>query len=300
MKKTIKYFCLFALIILFSCKKSGVQNSLADVSNLGVGSYITLTKAGNKNLVYNNATSTASITVDKYGGDVDKIILYVVVGENSDPASWKKVKTVPFTGPGTVLSATTQEIAAALGIALSALAPGTSLTFYNQVITKDGRKFDISNTVGALEGNSNYNAKFRWQAVVICPFTGSMAGSYTIIKDAWDGTPAGTIVNVTDGPGANQVNLSLVWPRAIYGTSISPGLLLDVDPATGAATSKTGVIWGDYFSPGPGNPPYTASTGSGSSGYVFSCTGRIEVNIHIIATAPYGDQDFNKLILQKQ
>ena len=297
MKKTIKYFCLFALVILFSCKKSGVQNSLADVSNLGVGSYITLTKAGNKNLVYNNATSTASITVDKYGGDVDKIILYVVVGENSDPASWKKVKTVPFTGPGTVLSASSQEIVTALGIALPALNPGTTLSFYNQVITKDGRKFDISNTIGALEGNSNYNAVLRWKAVVICPFTGSMAGTYTVISDKnWADWNSGDLVQVTDGPGANQVNLSQVWPRSAFGATVSPGLLIDVDPATGAATSKTGVAWGSYS----GNPPFTASTGSGSSGYIFSCTGRIDLRIHIVATAPYGDQQFNELILQKQ
>ena len=82
MKKIVKYFCLFGLIILFSCKKSGVPNPLADVKNLGIGSYITLASSVNLNLSYNTPASTASIKVNQYGSDVDKVVVYVVAGSN--------------------------------------------------------------------------------------------------------------------------------------------------------------------------------------------------------------------------
>ena len=290
MKKVIKYFCLLSLIFVVSCKKSGEQNSLADVKNLGVGSYITLTKANNLNFNFNTPSSTVSITVAPYGGDVDMVVVYVVAGANSNPASWKKIKTIPFTGPGTVLSATSQEVATALGVSVSSLTPGTFYTFYNQVITKDGRKFDISNSVGALEGNSNYNAVLRWQAFVTCPFSGPVGGNYKVIQDDWVDWNPGDIVTVLDGPGPNQINLSLVWPNG--GTIVNP-LLVNIDPATGTAKVPL-VTFGAY-------PTLTTAQGAGAgdvAGYVFSCTGFITLNLTLV----YGgsNQGVNKLILQKQ
>ena len=129
MKKIIKYCCIFALIILASCKKTEDLNPLADVANLGIGSYITLAETVNLNLSYGVPSSEVSIKVDEYtgGGKVATIDLFVVEGSNGDPAAWKKIKSVPYTGAGTVLSATSQDVATALGIEVSALAAGTSI-----------------------------------------------------------------------------------------------------------------------------------------------------------------------------
>ena len=291
MKKIIKYFCLFGLIILSSCKKSGVQNPLADVANLGVGSYITLTQAVNLNFNFNTPASTVSIKVDQYGGEVDKIVLYVVAGVNSNPTSWKKIKTIPFTGAGTVLSATSQEVATALGTTVPLLTPGTFYTFYNQVITKDGKTYDLSNTLGALENNSNYNAVFRWQAFVTCPFMGPVAGNYRVVQDDWQDWSPGDIVSVLDGPGANQINLRNVWPNPAFGSVVNP-LLVNIDPATGTAKVPL-VTFGAY-------PPLTTAQGANGSdvaGYVFSCTGFITLNMKVVYNG--SSQGNLKLVLQK-
>jgi hypothetical protein len=294
MKKIIKYFCLFGLIILSSCKKSEVQNPLADVANLGVGSYITLASTVNLNFSFNTPASMVSIKVDQYAGsgDVDKIVLYVVAGSNSDPTSWKKIKTIPFTGAGTVLSATSQEVATALGVTVASLTPGNFYTFYNQILTKDGRTFDLSNTLGALENNSNYNACFRWQAFVTCPFSAPVAGNYRVVQDDWADWSPGNIVTVTDGPGANQINLSAVWPNPAYGDIVSP-LIVNIDPATGTAKVPLVTFANNY----PGTATARGAGAGDVAGYVFSCTGYITLTM--LVTYNGSSQGNLKLVLQK-
>lgn len=279
MKKIINYLPILSLLFLFSCKKSGNQNPLADVKNLGVGSYITLAKVVNVNFVYNTPTSVASIKVNQYGGAVDKVVLYVVAGANSDPASWKKIKTIPFTGDSTVLGATSQEVATALGVTVISLTPGSSFTFYNQVITKDGKTYDLSNTLGALENNSNYNACFRWQAFITCPFVAPVAGKYVVVQDDWQDWSPGDSVSVLDGPAANQINLKNVWPNPAYGDLVNP-LLVNIDPATGTATVPLVTFANNY--PGTATAQGANSTGVGDTvpcGYVFSCTGYITLTM---------------------
>ena len=292
MKKIIKYFCLFSLIVLSSCKKSGVQNPLADVANLGVGSYITLASTVNLNFSFNTPSSLVSIKVNQYGGEVDKVVLYVVQGSNSNPAVWKKIKTIPFTGNGTVLSATSQEVATALGVAVSALTPGNFYTFYNQVITKDGKTYDLSNTLGALENNSNYNAVFRWQAFVTCPFSAPVAGNYRVVQDDWADWSPGDIVQVLDGPAANQINLSKVWPNPAYGDIVSP-LLVNIDPATGTAKVPLVTFANNY----PGTATAQGANASDVAGYVFSCTGFITLTMKVVFNG--SSQGNLKLVLQK-
>ena len=293
MKKTIKYCCIFALIILASCKKTEDLNPLGDVVNLGVGSYITLAETVNVNYEYDNAASEVSIKVDEYkgGGEVATIDLFVVEGSNGDPATWKKIGSFPYTGPGTVLKATSQEVATALGVTVSELSPGNIYTFYNRVIAKDGRTFDLSNTLGALENNGNYNAVFRWQAYITCPFVGPVAGKYKVIQDDWADWLPGDVVDVLDGPGANQINLSKVWPNPAYGDLVDP-LIVDIDPATGTASVPL-VKFGAY----PTVYSATNTIDSDVAGYVFSCTGTITLRMELIANG--ASQGNNKLVLQK-
>lgn len=304
MKKFSYFFAVIGILItLNSCKKTDGVNPLADIKNLSTGAYLTLSEATNLNLNYASiASSTVSIKVSQYlspgqtsngGGDVDKIKVYVVKGSNADPTAWKLVKTVPYAGSNTVLSATGAEVATALGTTPSNLSPGGVYTFYNQLITKDGRTFDISNVNSNLESNSNYNASFRCQAFVVCPFTGGMAGTYKVIRDDWADWSAGDLVQVTDG-GANQVNLSAVWPNPQYGSTINP-FIVNVDPANGTATVPSTQI-GDY-----GSFKFTVNgaNGANKAGYVFSCTGLITLTLHGVATV-FGDQGNLNLVLQKQ
>lgn len=276
-------------IVLFSCKKTDNVNPLADIKYLGIGSYIKKASEINLNMDYNTPASKVGITVDQYdpAGQVKEIVLYVVQGSSADPASWKKIKTITYTGPGTEISATEQEVADALGIAPGDLEPGSYCTFYNQVVTTDGKVYDLSNTQGALESDSHYNTVFRWTAYITCPFTGGMAGSYTVIQDDWADWSPGDVVQVTDGPGENQINISEVWPNIAYGDVVDP-LIVNVDPANGVASIPK-VTFGDYGA--------LATAEGDPAGYVFSCTGYIGLNIDL--TYNGASQGTLKLILQK-
>ena len=277
------------MLAIGSCKKDEV---ISDPASLAIGSYVTLVKSNNTRIDYSNlSASKVSIVVKEYGTPVDKIKLYVTKGTSTtDRSKWKLIKEVPYNGE-TQLEVSATEIATALGIPVTGLEPGVTYTIYNQLITKDNRTFDISNTSANVAGLAAYNMVPTWAAIIVCPFTGSMAGNYRVIQDDWVDWSPGDIVQVTDGPGANQVNLSKVWPNPAFGSVVSP-LVVSVDPATGTATIPSGVTWGDYGSS-------TAVTGTGSTGFVFSCTGRIQVRIRITAP-PFGDQGFFNLILQKQ
>lgn len=289
MKKIVSILLITSLVVTFGCKKGEV---ISDVKSLGTGSYVTLVKTTNLRIDYANITnSSVSITVKELGNPVDKIKIFVAQGGiTTDNTKWKAVKEVPYSGE-TVLTVKATEIATALGVTPAQIAPGGQYTLYNQVITKDGRTFDLTNTPGAFSGNSNYNMAMSWTAVVVCPFVAPIAGNYKVIQDDWVDWPAGAIVQVLDGPGANQVNLSKVWPNPVYGSPVSPFLIVNVDPATGAATIPVGN-WGDYGT-------YIASTLAGSTGFVFSCTGDITLKVRVNATG-FGDQGSLALILKKQ
>ncbi len=294
MKKILIFLSLAFLVIgIYSCKKSGEANPLADVNNLGKGSYPTLVSNGNLNFNYNVPASKVDIKIDKYGEDVEKVVLYVVEGANSDPTSWKKIKTIPFSGTGTVLSATSQEVATALGVSVSSLSPGNFYTFYNQIVTKDGKIYDLSNVGNALGSNSNYNACFYWTAYITCPFVAPIAGNYRVVFDGdWQDWNTGDVVVVTDGPGVNQVNLSKVWPNPAYGDIVSP-LLVNVDPATGTAKVPLVTFANNY----PGTATAQGAGDNNVAGYVFSCTGYITLTMKVTYNgAPQGSL---KLKLQK-
>ncbi|MBS1668728.1 MAG: hypothetical protein JST58_15230 [Bacteroidetes bacterium] len=279
-----------------SCKKTGGNiNPLTSVSNLGIGSYLVLDS--NINLNFNLtqiATSTVGIIVHGYpGGEaVDHVILYATLGSTWDTTQWHQVTSIPYTGKGTKLTVTGAQLGTAMGVDPTTFAPGTFYTFYTRVVTKSGKTYDVNNTGtnsgSGINGGTYYYAAMSFAAYVTCPFTGGMAGTYKVIQDGWGDWNAGDLVQVTDGPGPNQINLSQVYPNPKYGSVINP-LLVNVDPATGAATVPK-VDFGNYG--------YTATVTSGS-GYVFSCVGYITLSNDIFA-GPYGDQGVLNLILQKQ
>jgi hypothetical protein len=301
MKKILNKLVVAIVFVVFalSCQKAdlALNNPLVSYTNLGTGSYIVFNSAVNYNLNFAAiAASKVGVKVDAYANNIGKIKeikLFVVKGASADPKVWKAVKTIPFSGT-TEVSATGAEIATALGTPIGTLfAPGQFYTFYNQIVTEDGKTFDLSNSVGALETSSNYNTCFRWTAFVVCPFTGGMAGKYKVVQDDWADWNVGDIVDVTDGPGANQVNISKVWPNVAYGSVKTP-LVINVDPLTGTAKlPKENEAFADY-----GSLATTYTPGSGTVGYIFSCTGYIGLKMGL----KYGgsDQGILTLTLQKQ
>jgi hypothetical protein len=267
-------FAVIALsVFLYSCQKDEV---IQDVASLGKGSYVTLVK--NNNLILDATkltTSTVSIDVKEYGEAQDKLIVYVSKGNaNTDRTVWKKLKEYPNAGGTYNLSVTGAEIAAATG---TTPAPGDTYTLYNQVVTKDGRTFDLANTFPDFANLPNYNMALRWSAVVVCPFIpADAAGTYTITADNWDGA-SGETAEVT--ATANSATITYAFPYAA-----SPGvnpLVLTIDPATGGVTVAK-QVYGSY---GAGFENFAAE----GTGFFFSCTGTIDLSLkHTLGATNYG------------
>jgi len=301
MKKLLYILTVIStLIAVDACKKKGGDiNPLSDRSHLGQGSYLTLDKNISLNLDYTQvATSTIGIEVSQYpnGQKIDHILIYATENASYDTTEWHFVKSVPYTGAGTQLTITGSELATSLGITTADLQPGASYTFYTRSVTTEGYSFDVNTTGdnggGGLVTGPYYNAAFAFTAYITCPFTGGMTGTYEVIRDDWQDWLPGDLVQVTDGPGANQINLNQVYPNG--GTVINP-LIVNIDPATGTAKIPA-TIYGKYGS----GTEYTAQ-GVGAddvAGYVFSCTGYITLNIN--QSGGGSDYGPNRLILQKQ
>lgn len=284
--KKASYFSFILLLVIVSCKKP-----TDFYTELGKGSTLTLVKQNNALLNAVDITSSVSQVVTYNGEPVESVNLYVSTTATKDKTKWKLIKNVPLNGE-TTLAATNKEIATALGLTPGAIPPGNVYHLYNEAVLKDGRKFSSANTSDVdIENQPAFNAAFHWTATVVCPYTpATTAGNYRVILDQWDGLKVGSLVQVTTGPGVNDINLSKVWPDPLQAAIVSP-LTITVDPSTGTATIPTGVTFGNYGA-------YTAVTGAGNTGFVFSCTSTISIRVRISAP-PFGDQGFFQLILTK-
>jgi hypothetical protein len=289
MRKYSSALLALLLLIGYSCKKKDLITSF---DSLTQGAYLTLTKVNNTNIDYSAlSTSTVSIQVGGKGSPIDKVNIYVTEEPTVDKTQWKLVKSIPFS-EGMNLDVKATEIATALGIQPSQLEPGNQYTLYNEAVTKDGRMFSSANTDADFEGQAGYNMALHWTATVICPYTASVfsSGTFVIVTDEWDGYPAGSVVSVTTGPGANQLTL-LVYPRPGVGTNQKP-FIVDINPANGTA-SVDNTVYGDY----PGFPDLSLET-TGSANYVFACLGVIKLLLN--HTSPAGDFGNYALVIKKQ
>jgi len=296
MKKIIYIFFAFSMLITVnSCKKTGADaNVFSSVNNFGTGAYLTLDSTINVNF---NSTALASSTVGievseaPAGEAVQSIVLFVSTSAAYDTTQWSKIKTIPYAGPKTKITATGQEMATALNKPLSYFTPGTNYSFFTRVITKSGKIYDASNTgndagTGLVTG-STYHPAFVFTAFITCPYTKSMAGYYTVKRDDWNDWGEGDIVTVTDGPSANQLDFSQVYPGAGAGGVSNGKFYVNIDPATGTTFIPKEDI-GNY-----GGPPDFTVQGTGSTvdanlgtsaGYAFSCTGYIGITVEFVST----------------
>ncbi|HLG40245.1 MAG TPA: hypothetical protein VI461_11275 [Chitinophagaceae bacterium] len=279
MKKAYIFYLLLPLV--FSCTKAKDF-----YEELGQGSYLTLVRQNNGLLNAVDPNSTVGQVVSSYGQPVESINLYASATATVNKANWKLIKSIPFSGE-TTIAATNTEIATALGLTPGALAPGSVFHLYNEAVLKDGAKFSSANTSDIdLENQAPFNIAFHFTATVVCPYDpATIAGTYTVVRDDWADWGVGDMVDVVAGAGANQVDLSSVWPNPAFGTVVAP-FTITVDPATGTATIPSGVTWGNYGG-------FLAITDPGSTGFVFSCTGQISLRVNIKG------QGFFQLILQK-
>jgi hypothetical protein len=271
-------FLLLSLVVgIVGCKKD--SNLILSPSELGIGSYLKLDASANRNINYADINNTTvSITVSGVGEEADSVVVYVSTNNTTSMSTWRRVKAFKTTDNKAVLNVKATEIAAALGIAPTALTPGRQYILFNEVVTKSGRRFSLQNTNAEFESSADYAMGLRWATTVICPFVpANTNGTYTITRDPWDGAVGETAVVTTT---ANTVTITYLYPYATPDPGFA-AVTINVDPATGAATMPK-QTYGGY---GPG---FQNFSGQGT-GFVFSCTGTITLNVtHTLGGASYG------------
>jgi hypothetical protein len=292
MKKITLIFLGIVLVLLGanSCKKVAING---DSKTLVSGSYITLDSIISESLDFSNQAATVSIKVGSKGSPVASVNIFVATGSNAlDTTGWVLIKNVPYSD-GVVLSVSTAELAAALAPAV--ITPGNSYVLQNQVVTKDGRTFSVSNTPSTYNSFPAYNMALTWGATAVCAFDqATSVGNYTVVSDAfWNDFAPGDVLTVSAGANPNQLSLIAYPNPSAAGINRQP-IIINVDPVTDIATVAVQPV-GAYS-----NWPYgTLSVQTvGTSNFVFSCTGVIELTFDFTVAA--GDFGNGSLILQHQ
>ena len=273
MKKTYSIWSFLLLVLAFSCSKKE-----AFYDELGQGSYLNLVKVNNTNLNSTDANSKVGLIVKEYGEPIESVNLFVsTTPTTTSKANWKLIKNFPYaSGSELTVEATTTQIATALGITAAQMAPGTTYYMFNEVVTKDGRKFSSNNTsFGDLEAQPAFNVAMSWRATVVCPFNNTAPFDnkvWHVFRDDWQDFAVGDPVTVKLGPGANQITLEGVWPTCYQ----HKDMVITIDPTSGAATVAR-YNYGGYGCAVTGT--YTNAT-TGTSNFVFACTQTIDITMN--------------------
>lgn len=276
MRKYQSVILFFLLAISFvACKKSDSQ--FVAPETLQVGAYIRLDSTINTKL---SASKAASINVSGVGEPLTKIITYVSTDGSANKTSWKKIIETPVANNKATLTFTNSQLAAALGVAPTAIAPGSSYTIYNELYTTSGKTYSLANTATSFESEAAYNMALRFSISVVCAFDPvGFPGDFQVLEDGWADFNVGDIVKVTAAT-SNSITI-VVFPSPLYGSNRKP-IVVDIDPATGAASVKP-QVYGDY-----GGENITTKT-AGSSNFVFSCVGTITLSLNHTGNSNYGN-----------
>lgn len=273
--KYISYLLLCSTLLLYSCYKTGGDVNISEV--LDTGAYLEfnqarVTAASPIPLSYTTiATAAASIKVklNIASKPVDSVVIYE--GASINRSTWKRIKAVAFKDSGT-LTVSGAEIAAARGVAPTALSIGTNFTFYNELVTSDGKRFSMANTATEFESPPDYKMAMRWFATVFCNYNNTVFnGLFKVVTDGWQDFNTGELIAVSSpvNGDANKVQI-IAYPAPAFGINRKP-IILTVNPATNNITVPF-QIYGDY----PGFADNLGVTGSGS---LNSCSGTISVSL---------------------
>ena len=296
MKRIFSILTSVSFLLLIGCQKGDIAGDFAAQE---VGSYLTRVAIGNGIIDYTNlANSKVDVTVKEYGTPIEKIKIFVTKGAaNSNTTLWKAIKEIPYSGD-TKLEVSATEIATALGIPVTGLETGQTYTLYNQIHTKSGGKWDISNTGGQYYGNPNYNMLMTWNAVVVCPFVATQIGAigstvnFRVLQDDWADWSPGQILPVVVA-SATSLRFPKMWDTSPIDTK---PVTININATTGAATVPV-TNYGSYFIYGP-NYDDVSLQSSGTNNWVFSCQGTITLTLrHFKGTLNHGTYLFR---LQKQ
>jgi hypothetical protein len=288
-KLQISLFTFLTAMVFFACKKETDQILAFD--QLGIGSYLMIDKANSTEFNFAQInTSAVSWDTHVVGEAGERVISYVSSSSNSaNKTTWKKIKETPVGADGNVtISVTGAQLATALGIAPTALAPGTQYVIYNELVTKSGKIYNYNNTNAEVESAAAYKMGLRMFSTITCPFDPTnFAGDFTVVYDNdWQDFDVGEILRVTEAT-ANTIKL-LQYPSPAYGFDRKE-VTVNINPANGRATIALQAA-GTYAP----NIPAQVRTSASRTSYVFSCTGDIILYQDVI----YGSATYSTMLLR--
>lgn len=283
--KTTLLLMAFVMGIV-SCKKK--SDLIQSPGQLTIGSYIKLDSTISNEFNFAAiSSSTVSWMVTGVGENIDKIISYVSTSNRPNKATWKKIKEFPVTANKATITISGSELAAALGIAPTALSPGNQYNIYNELITKSGKTYSVVNSNSDLQTAAAYKTALTLAGTITCPFSPTgFAGDFEVVSDGWDDFGAGEVLQVTQ---ATATSITLIeYPSPSYGTNRQP-VVITINPSNGRATINPSQYVGNY-----GSVATKVSTSTTTPSYVFSCTGDIILYQNVL----YGSTTYANLLLR--
>ncbi|MDX2301328.1 MAG: hypothetical protein NW226_00955 [Microscillaceae bacterium] len=178
------------------------------------------------------------------------------------------------------------------------LLPGDRIDFDNQVTgTIGGRSVTLTSADqdADLATNPNQRSGYRFTTFVSCPFTAAdMVGTYSVVADPgeWTLPDASITVSVEAGASANQIIIKDMFGHAAFTPSTSDGPF-DVIVTVNATTGQATVARQNAFDTANYNLAFGIGTVDGS-GFAFSCTGGINLNLTFrVAAGSFGTFAYN-------
>lgn len=284
--KTI--FVLLAFIMgIESCKKK--SDLILSPNELIVGSYIKLDSTISNEFNFSSInTSTVSWVVSGVGEPIDKIISYASTDNSPNKTTWKKIKEFAVTNNKATITISGAELAAALGIAPTALNPGNQYPIYNELITKNGKTYSVVNSNTDLQNASDYKTALTLRGTITCPFVAAgFAGDFEVVSDNdWQDFAQGEVLQITQ---ATDTSVTLLeYPSPNYGSNRQP-IVIKINPSNGRATIQPPQYAGNY-----GSVAAKVSTSKTIPSYIFSCTGDVILYQDIL----YGSTTYGNLFLR--
>ncbi len=303
MQRKLKIFILlFTAGILFSCSeedKDPIPFTFND------GGWVKFQEAPNFALDVSDLNDAlfASTIIDPVGNissyQID--VIANVGGTIRDTVPFRTITSFPAT-----FNVTPQDLATALGINVNQLSGGDSFKFLGTVTTTDGRVYDYrtpaySNAAGFNGGLTHptllsapgFRNALNFTINFVCPFNAAAsAGTYRIVRDDFDTSAGDDIFEVVAGPGENQVTMVNPFDHTNPATGQQDyRVIINVNPNTGIANVATQQAWHCVnFGCGFG---VASVTSSGSSNFVFSCSGSISLFLqHTVAAGSFGSYRF--------
>lgn len=284
MKRYQLILIVFLLTFSFSCRKDNPDQTIKP-EQLSIGSYIYIdsTISNEFNFAEIN-TSSIGYMVHGVGEAQAKIVSYASTDNSTTRSTWNKIKETPVVDNKATITVTGSELASALGIAPTALNPGSQYTIYNEIVTASGKTYTINNTNPEFESAPAFKMGFRLAGTITCPFDPvGFPGDFEVVEDnGWQDFSPGDIVQVT---AATATSVTLVaYPNpAIGGTNRQP-VTIDINSTNGRAT----VAQQAYGSYGGATVYSVRTTAEAKPSYIFSCTGDIFLYLTHSAGGDFG------------